>query len=75
MCAYVADVNECGSNTALCAPHGTCVDLPGSYTCDCPKGYSVNEQQCQGIVNYLLYSLGSLVSKHDVKHLLSLLSC
>ena len=35
-----SDIDECASVT--CQNGGTCVDLVGSYRCDCKKGYSGN---------------------------------
>ena len=41
-----ADVNECrGTPCGI----GTCTNLPGSYTCSCPSGYSFNGTTCVDI--------------------------
>ncbi|XP_061722977.1 protein crumbs [Cydia pomonella] len=33
-----ADVNECDKDSVSCGPTGTCVNLPGSYICQCERG-------------------------------------
>jgi len=35
---YFSDINECSPNP--CQNGATCVDLVGSYRCDCKTGYS-----------------------------------
>lgn len=34
------DVNECFAQADDCAPTATCVNQPGSYTCECPMGFA-----------------------------------
>lgn len=34
------DIDECALDAGLCAPHGSCTNLEGSFTCSCPPGYS-----------------------------------
>ena len=44
-----SDINECILNNGGCSvrPHVTCVNTPGSFTCEpCPEGYSGNGQAC-----------------------------
>lgn len=41
------DVNECELNSELCTG-GTCVNTDGSYTCSCPHGYTVYNDNCIG---------------------------
>ena len=43
------DVNECDS---FDCGNGTCINMPGSYTCICPSGYIFNfdDLQCIGIL-------------------------
>ena len=35
---FITDINECSNNP--CKNGATCVDLVGSYRCDCKTGYS-----------------------------------
>ena len=40
------DIDECGSH--VCG-NGTCINMPGSFICICPPGYTFNrDQQCTG---------------------------
>ena len=36
--AGCTNLNEC-LNETICGDHATCVDLPGSFRCDCVDGY------------------------------------
>uniref|UniRef100_A0A8C3HCH6 Uncharacterized protein n=1 Tax=Chrysemys picta bellii TaxID=8478 RepID=A0A8C3HCH6_CHRPI len=33
------DIDECRRNTTICEPHGTCINMPGSYMCKCSWGF------------------------------------
>ena len=37
---YITDINECSNNP--CKNGATCVNLQGSYRCDCKSGYNGN---------------------------------
>lgn len=39
------NVNECMVTSGICGV-GTCTDVPGTYTCSCPTGYSFNGTTC-----------------------------
>ncbi|GFR76121.1 latent-transforming growth factor beta-binding protein 4 [Elysia marginata] len=43
------DVNECELRANLCPQEQMCVNTNGSYTCDCPTGYTVNGTACDDI--------------------------
>ncbi|EDQ90895.1 uncharacterized protein MONBRDRAFT_24014 [Monosiga brevicollis MX1] len=44
------DIDECASENA-CPAQATCINLPGSYECRCPGGFTVapTEQSCYGL--------------------------
>lgn len=35
------DIDECAENPNICS-NSNCVNLLGSYTCECPQGYEVD---------------------------------
>ncbi|KAL3836478.1 hypothetical protein ACJMK2_021910, partial [Sinanodonta woodiana] len=42
------NINECNSSIAHCPPNSTCIDLQGSYICECNTGYSkTTDGSCQ----------------------------
>ena len=54
MCYFIySDVDECNGSNYDCG-NGTCVNIPGSYICNCPPGYIFNldERQCTGKYYY-----------------------
>lgn len=45
---YIVDVDECSANQSLCEkPHEKCVNLPGSFKCDCQAGFVATSDGCQ----------------------------
>ena len=46
------DINECNETTELCGSGGTCINMPGTYFCNCDAGYVLNStlELCEGIV-------------------------
>ena len=50
----ITDVNECSNNP--CKNGATCVNLPGSYRCNCKSGYTGNT--CQTGVNFKVFFSG-----------------
>lgn len=45
------DNNECASDPNLCGSNGVCQNTPGSFSCDCQRGFSLdpNAQTCEGL--------------------------
>ena len=46
------DINECHLNNTCTGDHEVCVNTPGSYRCDCDKGYQNISGICQGKKKY-----------------------
>ena len=48
------DINECDEDANLCQMNGNCVNVPGSFRCFCPDGYSVANRgkMCVGKLRY-----------------------
>lgn len=45
------DNNECATDPNLCGSNGVCQNTPGSFNCDCQRGFSLdpNGQSCEGL--------------------------
>ena len=43
---YVTDVDECKVREHNCSRKSYCRNLPGSFKCECPKGYKGNGIKC-----------------------------
>ena len=43
---YDVDINECGDNNGGCSH--SCVNMAGTYRCECPTGYALlpNKRDC-----------------------------
>uniref|UniRef100_A0A8C5YM83 Nidogen-2 n=1 Tax=Marmota marmota marmota TaxID=9994 RepID=A0A8C5YM83_MARMA len=39
------DVNECATGFHRCGPNSVCINLPGSYRCECRSGYEFADDQ------------------------------
>ncbi|XP_077765416.1 nidogen-2 isoform X1 [Canis aureus] len=39
------DVNECATGSHHCGPNSMCVNLPGSYRCECRSGYELADDR------------------------------
>lgn len=46
---FVADVDECASESHQCNPTQICINTEGGYTCSCTEGYWLLEGQCLGM--------------------------
>ena len=42
------DVNECEEGTSRCHQKAACVNVPGSYNCQCEPGFIGNGRTCTG---------------------------
>lgn len=50
-CFLTADIDECTAKMHYCHANTMCVNLPGSYRCDCVRGYvRVDDFSCTGEV-------------------------
>ena len=47
---YFKDINEC-LNSNACPSSATCINTIGSYTCQCPTGFSFSNNACNGNSN------------------------
>ena len=53
MFPYV-DIDECTNGPNDCDVNFECVNTPGSFTCECPTGYEINEGNCEGEPSMLM---------------------
>ena len=58
-CRIIADKNECSANP--CKNGATCVNLQGSYRCDCKSGYTGNH--CESGIKMIcaMYVIAALI--------------
>ena len=47
----IADINECDEGTADCVNGAECINVNGSYTCQCPVGFQKTADNCTGVQN------------------------
>ncbi|XP_074917302.1 adhesion G protein-coupled receptor E5-like [Chelonoidis abingdonii] len=38
------DIDECQRNATICAPHGNCINMPGTYMCKCSWGFGKSQK-------------------------------
>lgn len=45
------DNNECATDPNLCGSNGVCQNTPGSFSCECQRGFSLDSsgQTCEGL--------------------------
>ena len=55
----IADIDECSDTESLaaadCSTNSECINLPGSYTCQCKHGYHGTADFC----------IGEVIAKHN----------
>ena len=67
-----SDINECKNGTHDCdQDNGTCLNTPGSYTCQCKPGYAGNGRHCSGISYLVSRFLGMMYSLLKSMHAMS----
>ena len=44
----IIDINECGNGYNDCHLNATCTNVPGSYHCQCKKGFVGSGKLCEG---------------------------
>lgn len=42
LCCHLADIDECSSGENLCQRNADCLNIPGSYRCECSSGYKLS---------------------------------
>ncbi|XP_016407728.1 fibrillin-2-like, partial [Sinocyclocheilus rhinocerous] len=49
VCVCETDNNECNTEPGLCGPNGVCQNSPGSFNCECQRGFTLdpNGQHCE----------------------------
>jgi hypothetical protein len=48
-----ADIDECTNGPNDCDVNFECVNTLGSFTCECPTGFEINEGNCEGETLYV----------------------
>ena len=49
MAKWFTDINECSDGKTLCSnDNQRCVNMPGTYRCDCRNGYHRVNGVCEG---------------------------
>ena len=46
--AYVADIDECASDSHDCGDNSQCTNVMGSFSCSCNNGYTGDGKTCTG---------------------------
>lgn len=49
---FPLDTDDCLVDDTLCGPHGTCLNVEGSFECDCPIGFARTDdgKACKGML-------------------------
>ena len=67
----ISDVDECSQVVSPCLNGGSCTNVPGSFTCNCPVGWTGD--YCE-LGTYILYKYSSGECKNDLSASLKQLS-
>ena len=54
------DTNECHLNQHNCSVNANCINMPGSFKCECKNGYTGDGYACNGnvmITNYIFANI------------------
>ena len=46
---FLTDVDECETNNGGCTENSNCVNMLGTYECQCQRGYEMMNGNCIGI--------------------------
>lgn len=57
------DVDECTLDTPRLCEHGTCINVPGTFLCECGLGFAQSDdlRSCRALISELRVAPGSLV--------------
>ena len=48
-----------------CTEHSHCVNMPGSYDCECDPGYMANGSVCMGMLRSRIVNFDWSIMSHD----------
>jgi len=48
-----SDINECNDTSNMCSEYASCINLMGSFECQCYEGYAGDGFHCIGTINLL----------------------
>ena len=48
MDGFLSDIDECVTGTHNCGVNGVCINIIGSFKCDCLSGYAWDGSSCSG---------------------------
>lgn len=49
------DVDECNATLDDCSEHATCMNVIGSFMCNCLNGFAGNGTVCTGMLFWICY--------------------
>ena len=61
MFCFFQDIDECQENTHNCHEDGECINMDGSFRCECKVGFVGSGEICSGIELYQLKRKASLL--------------
>lgn len=50
-----SDVDECSTDIAVCGTGAECINLNGSFSCQCLVGFQKTGNNCTGLINALTF--------------------